>query len=65
MNSLPLKQFNDKIWDGLKALRERHEGLQIGYVDQVQLFTAMLKNPASFGWVKRSERASISLSLTL
>lgn len=46
----PLANFNDIIWNGLKALQSKTPQLQIAYVDFAALYTAITSNPSSFGY---------------
>lgn len=46
----PLIEFDNIIWNGLKAFRTRNPSLQIAYVDFTALYTAITKDPRSFGY---------------
>ncbi|EGF99579.1 uncharacterized protein MELLADRAFT_112629 [Melampsora larici-populina 98AG31] len=54
MMSGPLVNFNNIIWNGLKALRNRNPAIQFAYVDFTALYSAITSNPRSFGYLSTS-----------
>lgn len=50
MVSVPLTEFNNIIWTGLKAFKTKNPSIQFAYVDFTTLYSTIMATPRSFGY---------------